>query len=57
MARGGANLGRARRDHEKEGEYMNQHEELREFLIVVRRALLMVCAWIAKRYKLDEEHT
>lgn len=30
----------------------SQTDELREFLIVVRRALLMVARWIEKRYQL-----
>lgn len=29
-----------------------QDEELREFMLVVRRALLMICRWIERRYDL-----
>ncbi len=32
---------------------MNQDDDLRAFLLVLRRALLMVCAWIEQRYGLN----
>ncbi len=31
---------------------MSNEEELRDFFIVVRRALLLIVGWIEKRYKL-----
>ncbi len=29
-----------------------QHDDLRAFLIELRRVLLLICDWIEKRYKL-----
>ena len=34
---------------------MSEQEDLREFLVVLRRALLMVCRWIEKRYALTKD--
>lgn len=31
---------------------MNERDDLREFLLVLRRALLMIVAWIEHRYGL-----
>jgi hypothetical protein len=33
---------------------MTEGEDLREFMLIVRRALLMIIAWIDKRYLLDK---
>jgi hypothetical protein len=32
---------------------MDHDDDLRAFLVVLRRALLMVCAWIEQRYGLN----
>ena len=34
---------------------MDRDDDLKAFLIVLRRALLMVCAWIGQRYGLNGE--
>jgi len=34
---------------------MTGSDDLREFLIVLRRALLLVCHWIAKKYDISED--
>ena len=33
---------------------MSQPDDLREFLLMLRRALLMVTHWIAKKYGIEE---
>ena len=33
---------------------MQTEDEMREFMMVVRRALLLVVAWIEKRYQLTD---
>lgn len=34
---------------------MSKQDDLRDFLMIVRRALLMIVAWIEQRYKLYEK--
>lgn len=34
---------------------MNQSDDLREFMLVLRRALLMIVAWIEQRYGLGDK--
>lgn len=34
---------------------MNEQDDLREFMIVLRRALLMVVEWIERRYGLKRK--
>ena len=34
----------------------DESDELREFMLVLHRALMMVCAWIEKRYGLQRRH-
>jgi hypothetical protein len=34
----------------------SQSDDLREFLLILRRALLMITAWIERRYDLEREH-
>lgn len=36
--------------HEKEAAIATRDDDMREFLIVVRRALLLIVRWIEKRY-------
>lgn len=38
-------------------EAMKENDDLREFLLVLRRALLMVVNWIEQRYRLGPEPT
>lgn len=33
-----------------------QGDELREFMIVVRQALMLICSWIERRYGLERRH-
>lgn len=34
-----------------------QTDELREFMLVLRQALLMVVAWIERRYRLERKQS
>jgi len=35
---------------------MNRDDDLREFMLVLRRALLMVVRWIEKRYAIQSDN-
>lgn len=33
-----------------------EQSEMREFMIVVRQALMLICSWIERRYGLERRH-